>query len=120
MYTRISDSTVFQLTRMGATALVSLLVAANASAGERLTVKDGVPAIVVKYGDLDISTEAGARALYARLETAAKRVCPDPASRDLSLFEAARACRQQALDRAVGALNSPALAAISSRHAADS
>lgn len=116
MSTSHSDSTTFNLARLGTVVLLAFLVAAIARADNGNAGKDRLPSVAVKYGDLDISTDAGARALYARLGIAAKRVCPDAGSRDLRTFQLVQACRHQAVDRAVRNLDSAALASVHSQH----
>lgn len=91
---------------------VSLLIAsAPARAAER-TGDEAPLQFVVRYTDLDLQTEAGALALYTRISTAARRVCPDEGSRNLQWLAAIRACRAQAIDRAVSGIGSEKLAAI--------
>jgi UrcA family protein len=90
-------------------AVAALLPAAAVSAAER----DEPLSTVVRYGDLDIESEAGAEALYRRLQLAARRVCPGD-SRDLAMRAAVRACRAQAIERAVGSIGSTRLAAVQS------
>lgn len=70
-----------------------------------------VPMATVHYGDLDLSTDAGAKTLYNRISMVAKQVCPSDESRDLSRLSIARACQQAAIERAVRSVNSPHLAA---------
>jgi UrcA family protein len=63
--------------RLGITLVFFLCAAASlpASAGE--PVKDGAerPSTTVKFGDLDLNTDAGSRELLKRLGKAADRVC---------------------------------------------
>jgi UrcA family protein len=73
----------------------------------------GVPAVPVKYGDLDLSTEHGAQVLFARIQLAADEVCPQAAdSRSLSRVEARNVCVREAIERAVQQVGSPRLAAV--------
>ena len=72
-----------------------------------------VPAIAVKYGDLDLRTERGARILFTRLQLAAEQVCPAAAdSLSLSRVEARSVCMRDAIERAVQQVGSPRLAAV--------
>jgi UrcA family protein len=75
---------------------------------------DDVPSIVVKYDPSTLASEAGARALYQRLERVARHVCPEASGRDLKTFEAARSCERQAVARAVRDINSQRLAEVAS------
>jgi len=75
------------------------------------------PAIVVKYGDLDLSTSDGARALYERITAAARLVCPNEDSRELVLQSFNRSCREAAIERAVRSVHNTELAAVRNEHA---
>jgi UrcA family protein len=93
------------------TAVLSGMAATPAVAGERAS--NDSPQAVVRYGDLDISTDAGALALYNRIADAARRVCPDDQGvRDLNRVRESRACRDAAVTRAVDALGSVKVASI--------
>jgi UrcA family protein len=94
------------------TALLALTLFTTAAIAGTVTVSDDAIAMAVPYGDLDLSTNAGNRTLYARLTSAAKRVCPRIDNRDLQMRASVDACRAQALARAVRAIDSPALAAL--------
>jgi len=76
------------------------------------TLADDTPSIVVDYRDLDVSTQEGTLALYRRLVSAAKKVCPEENIRDLSMLVLSKACQTQAIERAVHTINSPQLAEI--------
>jgi UrcA family protein len=119
MMTSRIDAKWFGISSVAAAAL-SFGLWATAAHADSVKVSDGVPSLLVKYADLDLSTDAGARTLYARLAAASKRVCPDPGSRDLRMLSLTGTCRQQALDRAVRAVNNTALAAVHSRRAPNS
>ncbi len=69
-------------------------------------------AVTVRYTDLNLGTDAGNAALYARLESAARKVCAPSDIRDLGQMAAASACAHQAIARAVQDINSPKLAAV--------
>jgi UrcA family protein len=94
--------------------LLGALSVGTASAGTA----DDAPSIVVKYDPASLASEAGARALYQRLERVAQHVCPEASGRSLATLEAARSCEKQAIARAVREINSPRLAEIfaSSEH----
>ena len=67
--------------------------------------------VTVRYGDLDISTPAGAHALLARISHAAALACEEAETRiDLADVEATNACINQAIDRAVAEVGSPLVA----------
>ena len=80
-----------------------------------------VPTLEVSYTDLDIATEQGARALYRRISTAARQVCPrGEGSIVPKLNDISRTCIRDAIARAVREVNSPRLAEVEAtlgRHA---
>lgn len=66
--------------------------------------------VTLSYGDLNLADPAGAEALYARIEGAARRVCaPEPDMRDLTLRRDWHQCRTDAVDNAVAEIRHPAL-----------
>jgi UrcA family protein len=71
------------------------------------------PSSIVRYGDLDLSTSAGIRTLYGRIQDAAWRVCQqiEPPQNGPSGIENVK-CRQTLVDVAVGEVNKPALTAL--------
>lgn len=72
-----------------------------------------VPKVEVKYSDLNLATEAGARTLYRRIATAARQVCPRGEGSLISkLDELSRTCIREAISRAVHEVNSPRLAEV--------
>lgn len=80
----------------------------------------GRPAVAVRYDDLNLATDAGARMLYTRLRHAAARVCPGVHDRDMGRASRARACRDSAVAAAVARVASPPLAALHARGGARS
>ena len=87
---------------LGAAALAALTAPAGA---------DGInpPSKTVKFDDLNITTAAGAKALYRRIQTAAVEVCPAQMNYSLRMEQSQRACVDHAIDNAVKSVNSPAL-----------
>jgi UrcA family protein len=73
------------------------------------------PRQVVHYDAAILSTDAGARALYAKISRAAERVCPN--SYSLLAGALVQECRQQAIADAVAKIHNPRLAQV---HAAAS
>jgi UrcA family protein len=96
--------------------LVGCLLAGTVGAAQAATSDDAVPTVVVRYGDLDLSTTEGAAVLYQRISVAARQVCPPEYSRAVSQIGKNRACREAAIERAVNAVNNPRLAAMRSEH----
>jgi UrcA family protein len=70
---------------------------------------DDVPQVVVHFADLNLSHEEGISVLYRRIQSAAVQVCGSVEPRNLTLAASAKACRDQAISRAVTAVNNPML-----------
>ncbi len=66
----------------------------------------------VRYGDLDLVSDAGTSALYSRLRHASRRVCGSADLRNLREYSAMQSCRVEALDRAVDDVGSARLSAL--------
>jgi len=82
---------------------------------------DTVPSVVVKYGDLNLGSPAGAKLLLKRIEAAANAACGgQPDIRELDKLANFKACRSSAVTRAVRAVNSPMLTAMANGGAPDS
>jgi UrcA family protein len=75
----------------------------------------GAAQTTVKFSDLNLSTSQGAAALYARIKTAAKSVCPGAEDRDLGVRSRSGACIERAVQTAVVEVNAPALSALYSQ-----
>ncbi len=74
--------------------------------------QDDVPRVVVRYADLDLSTQEGVQTLYKRISSAARLVCPATDPRTLVKFSEGRTCREAAIARAVSSVHSSQLAAL--------
>ena len=100
------------------TACLAIGSAAPAQAGEACATALGAGhasngrAVTVSYTDLDMSTPAGASALYARLTHAAHQVCDSADIRDLNARARNQTCEREAIDHAVQAVHSTQLAAL--------
>ncbi len=77
---------------------------------------DDLPQVAVKYGDLDLTSSRGAQLLYRRIVGAAEQVCPRADARDLAAWSKSRACREEAIARAVERVPSGQLAALYRSH----
>jgi UrcA family protein len=73
-------------------------------------------AVVVKYGDLNLASDAGVNALYHRITYAARQACPDPSINDLIFRQRVVECRQQAVARAIHQIDNSRLAALYASH----
>jgi len=79
--------------------------AAPAYGGDALSVH-------VSYGDLNLDTGLGAKALYARIRNAAKEVCEPFAGRDLARRSKFDGCVSKAITSSVAAVNNARLTAM--------
>lgn len=66
----------------------------------------------VYYNLRDLATERGARALYRRIVSAAREVCPGYDSMSLETVAVSQECQRQAIARAIGEIGNARLAAI--------
>ncbi|HXO63671.1 MAG TPA: UrcA family protein [Steroidobacteraceae bacterium] len=108
-------SLMSQRMRAGTVALAACLLgaAAGTASAATSTADDSadVRTMRVSYGDLNLATEQGSRALHTRLESAARAVCAPEDGRNLAEVAAARACEARAIAQAVKDVHSPMLAA---------
>jgi UrcA family protein len=75
---------------------------------------DTVPSVSVKFGDLNIGSPAAALVLLKRIEAAANTACGGaPDIRLLGRWASFEACRRSAVAKAVVAVDSPMLTAMS-------
>ena len=99
-----------------AIAMVALAVTASLTAQADPPTRTPAPPIrmTVRYSDLDLSTEAGIRALYNRIQAAAERGCFWAASdrNGIDHEQIYAACYGEAVANAVRQLNYPRLAAL--------
>jgi UrcA family protein len=96
-------------------AVVITFAAGAAFAGEPQRQVTGSPeplSVLVRYGDLDIGRDEGARVLYGRLRMAARRVCEPLGAYDLHTQQLQRHCYATTLADAVRRLNSERVAAL--------
>lgn len=93
--------------RCAALLLASLAAAAGASASAA-----EAPAVTVRYGDLNLASDAGTQVLLRRLSAAAHRVCGDDRQRDLTRLRHAQACFQNSLSNAVVAVHNERLSVL--------
>ncbi|MFZ1097938.1 MAG: UrcA family protein [Steroidobacteraceae bacterium] len=108
----MTTSLTSQRMRAGTVALAACLLGAAAGiASAAASTAADVRTMRVSYGDLNLATEQGSRALYTRLESAARAVCEPEDGRNLAEVAAARACEARAIAQAVKDVHSPMLAA---------
>jgi UrcA family protein len=70
------------------------------------------PQVVVKYGDLDISTSQGAATLYRRIQGAATNVCSQMYVSQEAFRVRKDSCLQKVIGDAVAKVNQPELSAV--------
>ena len=71
------------------------------------------PAKTVSYADLNLKSTAGVDALYKRIKKAAYEVCQMPTgTRQIRIEQEFKACKADAVDRAVQQTNLPMLTAL--------
>jgi UrcA family protein len=82
--------------------------ATTSSANERAT----PPKVIVKFGDLDLSTSQGAVALYSRIHSAAVNVCSRMFDSDFAYKLKKDVCLQEVITDAVNHVGQPTLSAV--------
>lgn len=55
----------------------------------------------IRYGDLNLATQAGVETLYHRIRVAARTVCGSPHERQIELRRSARTCNDAVVEEAV-------------------
>ena len=73
---------------------------------------NGVPTRTVRYSDLDLGTQAGAKALYQRIRYAAEQVCGNPDWRQRFESAAVKACIGRAISSSVHSVNDARLTSV--------
>jgi UrcA family protein len=95
------------ITALGATLIIGAATSAFAAARAA-----EAPSVRVRYNDLNLATEQGTLALYARIVSAAHEVCRVSDMRDLQQIGAAKQCRAQAIEHAVRDVGNQRLAEV--------
>jgi UrcA family protein len=95
-------------------AFAALLVGAGAAGSALAASPANAATLTVAYGDLNLASDQGNSALYARITAAARQVCAADRVdiRDLGRYAEARSCEARAIAQAVQAVHSPRLAAL--------
>lgn len=63
--------------------------------------------MVVKFGDLNLRSPAGAAAALSRIDAASRKFCGEVDIRDLATLDAVQACRRSMTEQAVSRMASP-------------
>lgn len=103
------------------TLLAMAATAGAASTAQADTMKTHYDDVVVRFGDLDLDSEADIKVLYARLGNAAARACGNgPVTRGMRARAEYRACVDSKLDRAVDKVGARNLYALHRKDTANS
>lgn len=108
-----SRAPAFTALAVGALAGAVLLVSPAIATAAQPAVE--VLQTTVYYSHDDLDSDRGTRALYRRIASAAREVCPGYDSPDLAAVADSRQCQQQAIARAVRQVGSAHLAAVLSQ-----
>jgi UrcA family protein len=97
-------------------ALTAAAVLALPSVASAAQPADAPPQTTVQYTFGELATDAGTRAVYARIKRAAAAVCPSYDPLDLDMAAVSKECQQQAMARAVSQIGDARLAAVYKVH----
>jgi UrcA family protein len=103
-------SALVAVTLYGAVASIGAMLPAAADSFD-------APHVTVKYADLNVSNPQDTAVLYARIRTAAERVCSRYDGHSISAMMEKDACVDKALFEAVTKINNPVLTAVYSSKA---
>jgi UrcA family protein len=87
--------------------IAALALSSFATAGTRDTNN-----VVVRYGDLNLNSQAGIASLHKRIRNAAESVCSQLETRILGLRDSYETCVDQAVAEGVAAVGNPNLTAV--------
>ena len=106
---RATHASVLGASMLAAVAALAMVGPASAQSDDA----DGPLSVTVRYRDLNLASEAGAKAMFARIESAARRVCGEaPDLRDLGRVAVYDHCRSDTVARTVRTLGEPLVAAV--------
>ncbi|HEY1878359.1 MAG TPA: UrcA family protein [Caulobacteraceae bacterium] len=75
----------------------------------------------VSYGDLNLSTREGAKAMYQRIKSTARKLCgAEPAISEFGAMDGWRACISDSVNSAVTRLDAPMVTAFNGHRSASS
>lgn len=83
-------------------------------AGAAMAQGDTATQVPVRYGDLDVSSTSGAAVMLQRIDDAATEACGAPwgSLREYRLSVQRSVCHRESMERAVAAVDLPALSAL--------
>ena len=95
----------------------SFLVLSSAAMGDAVQAVGTPPydKAIVAFGDLNLDSQQGTKALYARLRNGAEDVCSSFEGRDLFFKRLWQSCCDQAVAAAVAQVNRPSLTTLHSQ-----
>lgn len=99
-------------TKFAFPALAALLLVGSAAAARDSADGDGRTSTVVKYADLDLSSQAGAHQMLSRIHHAAKEVCGPQPFDEIDRHYEFDPCVAKATKEAVARLGSPVVTAM--------
>jgi UrcA family protein len=92
--------------RLAALAVLAITAVGQATAAQ---LSATVPQVSVSYADLNLDQAAGAATLYARIQRAAAKVCPEVDRSNIAGEVRRNACLASAIQRAVATVGAPEL-----------
>jgi UrcA family protein len=95
---------------LGVSLCVATLIAA--ASGGAVSAAEPPAEVHVRYGDLNLASDAGTQSLLHRLSAAAHRLCDDRGSRELARVVRAEACFRETLEAAVVAVHNERLSTL--------
>jgi UrcA family protein len=92
--------------------VAAMTVALSASA----TPVTDAPTVAVRFGDLNLASDAGTQVLFRRLSYAAHQVCGHAGPHEFARITEVRACYRQALGNAVASIHNERVSALYRAH----
>jgi UrcA family protein len=86
-----------------------LPLVALAASGIAIAATRNAPGVVVRYGDLNLNSQAGVVSLHKRIRNAAESVCRPLETSIIGLNDAFGACVKEAVNNGVAAVANPNL-----------
>ena len=106
-------------TKTTLTALSAVLAFGLVGVGQSATAQTAeTVSVTVPYGDLDLSSNAGASEMLLRIKAAARTICGTAPTDPLENMSIYKPCVQSITNRAVGDLNNSAVAELNNREGA--
>jgi UrcA family protein len=94
---------------MFAAAAAALMMVQPAAAQATSVNAEGFRTTTVRYGDLNLDSQAGADALMSRIERAVKKVCAVEGVARFAMSREVKQCQRTATEKAVAQVNAPSV-----------